>query len=111
MTVTAKALVEMTAVLATDTTLYTAPTSTRAIVDKMTATNTTAAALTLTINLVPAAGAVAVGNASLQAQSIAPGTTYLCPEVVGHILNAGDYISVKGSAVGIAVRVSGREVN
>lgn len=43
---------------------------------------------------------------------IAAGATYLCPEVVGQILNPGDFISIKASAAtSIGCRISGREVS
>jgi len=111
-TVVAKALVDPLQLTTSDVTQYTAPTSTRAIIDKMTATNTTGTAATLTVNLVKLAGAAGVTNTVVSAQSIAAGATYVCPEVVGHILNPGDFISAKaGTATAITFRVSGREVS
>lgn len=112
MTVIAKTLFEAAQAPLADTTVYTAPANTRTIVDKFTATNVTAGALTLTVNLVQAAGAVAVSNALISAQSIAAGASYLCPEIVGHILNPGDFLSIKASAAAsINVRGSGREIS
>jgi len=111
-TVVAKALVDPLQLTTSDVTQYTAAVSTRAIIDKMTVTNTTGAAATLTVNLVKAAGAVSASNTIISAQSVAAGTTYVCPEVVGHILNPGDFISAKaGTATALTFRVSGREVS
>lgn len=110
MTVVARTLAETAAIPAAQTTLYTAPANTRAIIDKMTATNTTAAAVTLSINIVVSAGTAGTANLVASAQSIAAGASYLCPEVVGHVLSAGDFVSVLPSAAGVNIRMSGREV-
>ena len=110
MSVTAKCLKESTAVGNTDTTMYTA-TNCRTIIDKVTATNYTGGAVTLSINMVPSAGAVASSNLILYLRSIAAGEDYLCPELVGQILNSGDFISMIASAgTSISVRISGREI-
>lgn len=112
MTVVAKCLVEGTQIPAANTNLYTAPANTRTIVDKATATNTTAGAVTITFNLVASGGSASATNTVISAQSVAAGATYLCPEVAGHVLNPGDFISaIAGTATSISVRVSGREVS
>ena len=112
MTVVAKTLVEGVVAAAANTTQYTAPANTRTLIDKMTATNTTAGAVTLTVNLVPSGGAAAAANTVMSAQSIAAGATYTCPEVAGHTLNPGGFLSTNAGAAGsISVRVSGREVS
>lgn len=112
MTVLAKTLVEGVQAAASNTTQYTAPANTRTIIDKMTATNTTGVAATLTTNLVAAAGSASASNTVMSAQSIAAGATYVCPEVAGHILNPGDFLStLAGTAAAITIRVSGREVS
>ena len=110
MTVTAKTLVESQAMPASATTYYTAPTGTRTYIDKLTATNTTGSPITVTVNLVPAAGSAATANVITSAQAIAAGQVYSFPEIVGHVLNAGDFISVTPSAVGVNLRASGREM-
>lgn len=111
MTVTAKTLLEATAIPAAATAQYTAPPNTRTIIDKMTATNTTAGALTFTTYLVASGGATGAGTRIIAAQSVAAGAAYLCPEIVGHILNAGDAIYTEASGAGFTVRISGREVS
>lgn len=94
---------------AADTTLYTA-TGLKAIIDKFTLTNTTAAVISISVHLVPSAGAAGVTNRIISSKAIQPGECYTCPEIVGHVLNAGDFISVNPTAVGITCRSSGREV-
>lgn len=111
MTVIAKPLVEAKLAENAQTTQYTAPPGTRAIVDKFTATNVTGTAAQLTINIVPPAGAAGASNVITQTKTIAPGATEPLPEQVGQILGAGDSIStLAGTANAIVIRVSGREI-
>jgi hypothetical protein len=112
MTVTAKALFNPLQAQNAQTTQYTAPGGTRTIIDKFTGTNTTGLAATLTINLPPNGGAAAAANTIVSAKTLQPGETYTFPEVVGHVLNPGDFIStLAGTANAIAIRASGREVS
>lgn len=112
MTVTAKVLFETAQIPNANTDLYAAPANTRTILDKMVVTNPTAGALTFTVFLIPAAGAAGAANTVINAQSIAAGASYLCPEVVGHVLAAGDKITaIASAATSLVARISGREVN
>lgn len=112
MTVTAKALFEALQAQNVETTQYTAPSGTRTIIDKFTGTNTTAAAATLTVKLIASGGAAGAGNTIVSAKTLQPGETYTFPEVVGHVLNPGDFIStLAGTAAAITIRSSGREVS
>jgi hypothetical protein len=89
------------------TTLYTSTNATSAI-DAMTATNTTGAIQKISVNLVPFGGAVGANNLLVSQVSIAAGGSYQFPELVGHVLAAGDFISVLATATGITLRASGR---
>lgn len=110
MTVTAKCFVEATQLTGTQTTLYTA-TGLRAILDKITATNVSASAATVTVNLVPSAGSASATNVIVSAKSLQAGESYGFPELVGHVLNQGGFVSVlAGTASAINLRISGREV-
>jgi hypothetical protein len=110
-TVTPKSLFTPLQATNAQTTLYTAPASTRTIIDKITGTNTTGTAATLTVNLVATGGAASAANTIASARTIGPGETYTFPELVGHVLNAGDFIStLAGTAAAITVRASGREI-
>jgi hypothetical protein len=112
MTVTAKALFNPLQAQNAETTQYTAPAGTRTIIDKFTGTNTTGAAATLTIKLVPSGGAAGANNTIVSAKTLQPGETYTFPEVVGHVLNPNDFIStLAGTATAITIRASGREVS
>lgn len=112
MTVQAKSLFTPLQAQNAETTQYTAPAATRTIIDKFTGTNTTAAAATITVKLVANGGAAGAANTIVSVKSIAPGECYTFPELVGHVLNAGDFIStLAGTAAAITIRASGREVS
>lgn len=111
MAVVPKALIASQQLTAINATYYTA-TNLKTIIDKMTLTNTTAGAITVTIDLVDSGGTAGATERMISARSIAAGETYTCPEVVGHILNSGDSIQGLASAgTSITIRASGREVS
>jgi hypothetical protein len=91
------------------TTQYTS-TGVKTLIDKFTATNTTGGNVTFAVNLVASGGAA--GSANLMfSRTILPGQCYTCPELVGHVLEAGDFISsIAGAAASITIRASGRQV-
>lgn len=109
MTVTVKALIPAKDAELTQTTQYTASNA-RAIIDKFTATNTSASAATLSINLVTAAGTAGATNLIVKEKSLAASETYSFPEIVGHVLDPSGFVSTIASAAGITIRSSGREV-
>lgn len=109
MTITAKVLIPPKQAEAAQTTQYTA-TNVRAILDKFTATNTSAGAVTISIHLITS-GVAADGNLIVKTKSLAANETYTFPELVGHILESGSSISTIASAASsITIRASGREV-
>jgi hypothetical protein len=111
MTVVAKPLFEGVFAAAVDTTQYTAPAGVRTIIDKFTACNNDAVARTITVNIVNSGGAVGGANQIVKTKSLLAGESYTFPEVVGHVLAAGDFISTNASSAGVVgVRASGREV-
>ena len=110
MTVTAKALVEGKSVENSQTTQYTA-TGVTTIIDKFTATNYSAAPATISVNLVAAAGSAGNVNIITKTKALQVAEVYTFPELVGQILNPGDFIStIAGTASAINMRVSGREI-
>ena len=85
--------------------------SARAIIDKFSATNVTASVATLAVNIVASAGSASAANLILATKNLAAGETYNCPELVGQVLQPGDFISlIAGTASAIVIRVSGREM-
>lgn len=110
MTVTVKNIIPRKQAEAAQTGQYTAQ-NCKAIIDKFTATNTTVANVTFAVNLVAAGGTPGADNLVLASKSIAPGETYLCPELVGQVLEAGGFIStIAGTASALTISASGREI-
>ena len=110
MTVTVKVLVPAKTVENSQTTLYTA-TGVTTIIDKFTATNYSASAATISVNLVTVAGSAGNSNLITKTKTLQPAEVYTFPELVGQVLGPGDFIStIAGTASAINMRVSGREV-
>jgi hypothetical protein len=111
MTVTVKVLVPAKIVEAAQTTQYTANNVTT-IIDKFTATNYSATAAAISVNLVTVAGSAGNLNLISKTKTLQPAEVYTFPELVGQVLNPGDFIStLAGTATAINMRVSGREVS
>jgi len=110
MTVTVKVLVPAKTAEASQTTQYTA-TNVTAIIDKFTATNYSASAATISVNLVTLADTAGNQNLIVKTKTLAPAETYTFPEIVGQVLAPGGFIStIAGTATAINIRASGREV-
>lgn len=110
MTVTVKALIPAKQAENTQTTQYTAV-NCKAIIDKFTATNTTAANVTISVNLVTSGGSAGTTNLIVDTRAIAPDETYTFPELVGQVLDSGGFVStIAGTATALTIRASGREI-
>jgi hypothetical protein len=110
MTVTVKVLVPAKIAENTQTTQYTA-TGVTAIIDKFTATNYSASAATISVNLVTGADTAGNQNLIVKTKTLAPAETYTFPEIVGQVLAPSGFIStIAGTASAINIRASGREV-
>ena len=110
MAVTVKNLIPAKQAENAQTTQYTA-TNCKAIIDKFTVTNTNTANVTFSVNLVALAGSAGTANLIVKTRSIVPGETYLCPELVGQVLESGGFIStLAGTATSLTITASGREV-
>lgn len=109
MTVTVENIIPAKDAETVDTAQYTSSNA-KTIIDKFTATNVSAGALTLSVNIVPNAGSVSNANLIIDAKSIAANETFTFPGLVGHILTTGDFISTNASATGLTIRASGRVV-
>lgn len=110
MTVTVKVLVPAKTVEATQTSQYTANGVTT-IIDKFTATNYSAAAATISVNLVTASSSAGNTNLITKTKTLQASEVYTFPELVGQVLGPSDFIStIAGTASAINMRVSGREV-
>lgn len=110
MTVTVKALIPSKQAENAQTTQYTA-TLCKAVIDKFTATNTSAGNVTISVNLVTAGGTAGVSSLVSDDRAIAPGETYTFPELVGQVIEPSGFISTIASAASsLTIRASGREI-
>ena len=110
MTVTVKVLIPAKQAENTQTTQYTASLC-KTIVDKFTATNTSASVVTLSVNLVTSGGSAGASNLIVDARSIAVDETYTFPELIGQSLESGGFIStIASAATSLTIRASGREI-
>ena len=110
MTVSVRVLIPAKIAEATQSTQYTANGVTT-IIDKFTATNYSASAATISVNLVTVSGTAGDANLVTKAKTLQPSEVYTFPEIVGQVLRAGDFIStIAGTATAINMRASGREV-
>ena len=110
MTVIVKNIVPAKTVENAQTTQYTANGVTT-IIDKFTATNYSATAATISVNLVTVSFSAGNSNLITKTKALQPSEVYTFPELVGQVLNPGDFIStIAGTASAINMRVSGREV-
>ena len=111
MTVTVKVLIPAKIAEATQTTQYTANGVTT-IIDKFTATNYSASAATLSVNLVTVSFSAGDANLITKTKTLQPAEVYTFPELVGQVLSPGAFIStLAGTATSINIRASGREVS
>jgi len=111
MAVNVKVLIPAKIAENTQVTQYTA-TNVSAIIDKFTATIYSAAAATLSVNLVTQFDSSGNQNLIIKAKTLLPSETYTFPELVGHVLQPGGFIStIAGTASAINIRSSGREVS
>jgi len=110
MTVTVTVLIPAKIAEATQVTQYTS-TGVTTIIDKLTATNYSAVAATISVNLVTTAGSAGNLNLITKTKTLQASEVYTFPEIVGQVLAAGDFIStIAGTATSINIRASGRVV-
>jgi hypothetical protein len=110
MSVRVRVLVPGKTVEDVQTTQYTA-TNVVTIIDKFTATNYSGSAADISVNLVTTAGTAGNVNLITKTKTLQPSEVYTFPELVGQVLNPGDFIStLAGTASAVNMRVSGREV-
>lgn len=88
-------------------TVYTTPASIRAMVKDIIICNTTAGALTVDLCVVPEGGTASASNAILFTTAMAVSAQYHWSGLL--VMNPGDTLQVRGSAVGLTIFVSGGE--
>ena len=107
MTTTIKNIIPAKNAETTQTTQYTA-TGVKTIIDKFTVSNTTTSNVSMAVNIVASGGAAGASN-RIMSRTIAAGEVYPCPELVGHVLESGGFISTVAGASGLTINASGRE--
>jgi hypothetical protein len=109
MAVTVKNLIPAKELEIAQTTQYTAN-NVKAVIDKATITNTSANNQTFSVNI--ALGAVGDDNLIIDNRTVLPGETYLCPELIGQVIENTGIISTIASTVNtLTLAVSGREIS
>jgi hypothetical protein len=110
MTIVVNVLIPAKTAENTQTTQYTSN-GVKTIIDKFTATNYSAGAATISINLVTSADTSGNQNLITKTKTLQPSEVYTFPEIVGQVLNSGDFIStIAGTASAINIRASGRQI-
>jgi hypothetical protein len=110
MTVTIKVLIPAKQAENSQTTQYTAV-NCKTIIDKFTATNTSAGNVTISVNLVISGGSAGASNLIVDTRAIAPDETYTFPGLVGQALEPGGFIStIASAATSLTIRANGREI-
>ena len=111
MAVNVKVLIPAKIAENTQTTQYTAV-NVSTISVKFTATNYSAAAAPISINRETQIDSSGNQNLIIKNKTLLPSETYTFPELVGHVLQPGGFIStIAGTASAINIRSSGREVS
>jgi len=110
MTVTSVVLVQGKRIEDTTTAQYTS-TNCKTVIDSGLVINTTAGPITLSLWLVAEGGTPTDSNLVADEVSIAGGATYLCPELAGKRMDAGDSLHAEASAAtSLSFRLDGRQI-
>lgn len=110
MSVTQKVLIPAKYAENAQTTQYTAL-NCKTRIDIFTVSNETANNVTFAANLVTSGGTAGADNRTLPTRTVAAGETYTCPELCGHVLESGGFIStLAGTASALSIRASGVEI-
>ena len=111
MTIVVSAIIPAKTAENSQTTQYTS-TGVTTIIDKFTATNYSASPATLSVNLVTSAGSAGNDNLITKTKTLLAGEVFTFPELVGQVLNPGDFIStIAGTSSAINIRASGRVIS
>jgi len=95
------------AIATATTTQYTTPASRQDVIKDYEICNTTAAAITVQLYIVPTGNSAGTANAVLYNASIPADQTFHWTGTI--VMNAGDFISTAASATGLTLTVSGLE--
>ena len=111
MTIVVSAIIPAKTAENSQTTQYTS-TGVTTVIDKFTATNYSASPATISVNLVTSAGSAGNDNLITKTKTLLASEVYTFPELVGQVLNPGDFIStIAGTSSAINIRASGRVIS
>lgn len=96
-TITQIQLVAPQQLAAVDTVYYTSPTQTTTKIGRSVFTNTTASAVSITAGITTG-GALGVSTTLISARTLAPGESYVSPELAGQVIPAGSQLHCLASA-------------
>jgi len=106
-TVTQVQLVAPTQLGNVDATVYSVPTQTTAKIGRAVFTNTTASATTITAGITTG-GALGASTTLISARPLAPGESYVSPELAGAVIPAGSALrAFAGAATTVTFTASG----
>jgi len=81
----------------------------KTIIDKCTITNVSSSNAVLNVNIVKKALSASDENLVIHNRVIRPNETYLCPELIGVVLESGDFISTLSDQLNaLTINASGR---
>ena len=111
MPIIAKAIIPAKNLENAQTTQYVSTNATT-IIDKFTATNFSSGMVNVSVNLATVGEGTGNSNLIVKTRTLQPGETYTFPEIVGHVLSSGDFVSTLASAAAaVNLRASGREIS
>ena len=102
MTVSQKNIVPGVLLTGSLVTLHTAPTGTIERIINATVTNDTAGVIALVVHVVSSGGSATSANKRIT-RNVAIGETYTCPELIGRVLQPGDFIQASGNGASMDV--------
>lgn len=106
-TITPSQLVAPVQLAVTDASLYSPSTPTAAQIGRAVFTNTSASATTITAGITTG-GALGASTTMISARTLAPGETYVSPELAGAVMPPGSQLHASaGVALAVTLTVSG----
>lgn len=103
MTISQKNIVPGVLLTGVTATYYTAPALQRVRIINATLTNATGGNVACTVNTITSGDTAANKNRKISARTVYDGETYPCPELIGRVLEPGDFIQALGLNVSLDI--------
>jgi len=85
--------------------------SVKTVIDKCVVNNVSSSNAQLSVNVVQSGGSAGNNNLIIDSVTIEPGKSYLCPELIGLILESGDFVSTLSSNLSaLVINMAGRTI-